>query len=143
MAKLSGGRRGAPAGSAAGGLATVAETDGVDPASPSSSPAEMRLLQDTVTSQQNLLDDAAQQHLQQQQILAAQAQVAQLFGGPGGLQQAQATLFGSGGLQQAQAVLLGGNGGPPAQPRARPRELGGAPRVKGSPQVKEVPEGAR
>ncbi len=43
----------APAGSAAGGLATVAETDGVDvaSASPSSSPAATRLLQE-----QNLFD---------------------------------------------------------------------------------------
>ena len=98
------GARGAPAGSAAGGLATVAETDCVNvaSASPSSSPAVTRLLQE-----QNLLDGAAQQLLQQQHMLAAQAQVAQLFGGPGGLQQAQAAL-------QAHASLFGGNGGPPA-----------------------------
>lgn len=89
------GTRGSPAGSANGGLTTVAETDGVDgvSASPSSSPSATRLLQE-----QNLLDDAAHQHPQQHHMLAAQAQVANLFGGPGGLQQAQAAL-------QAHATL--------------------------------------
>ena len=98
------GTRGSPAGSANGGLTTVAETDSVDgvSASPSSSPSATRLLQE-----QNLLDDAAHQHPQQHHMLAAQAQVANLFGGPGGLQQAQAAL-------QAHASLFGGNGGPPA-----------------------------
>jgi hypothetical protein len=79
-----GGARGGTSGSAAGGLAAVAEIEGADdaPASPSSSPAAAR-----------------QEHLQQH-MLAAQTQLAQLF--PGGLQQLQASL-------QAYPTLVGGN----------------------------------
>jgi hypothetical protein len=97
----SGGGRSAPAGFAAGGLATVAETDGVDAASasPSSSPAATR-------QEQSVLDGAAQQNLQQQHMLAAQAQVSHLFDSPGGLQQVQAAL-------QTHATLFGGNAPPP------------------------------
>ena len=81
----SGGARGVPSGSAGGGLAAVAEMEGADDASasPSSSPAAAR-----------------QEHLQQQ-MLAAQTQLAQLFG-PGALQQVQAAL-------QAHPTLVGGN----------------------------------
>jgi hypothetical protein len=79
-----GGARGVPSGSA-GGLAAVAEIEGADDASasPSSSPAA-----------------APQEHLQQQ-MLAAQTQLAQLFG-PGALQQVQAAL-------QAHPTLVSGN----------------------------------
>jgi hypothetical protein len=60
------GGRGVPVVSAAGGLATVAEIEGVDcsSASPSSSPAAAR-------QEHIAIDGAAQQHLQQQQMLAA------------------------------------------------------------------------
>ena len=99
----SGGARGGPSGSAAGGLAAVAEIEGADdaPASPRSSPAATRQgqLQQEHLQQQRL----AQEHLQQQ-MLAAQAQaaqLAQLF--PGGLQQLQASL----------PMLAGGNAPPP------------------------------
>ena len=99
----SGAARGAPSGSAAGGLAAVAETEGADAASasPSSSPAATRQehLQQEHLQQQRL----AQEHLQQQ-MLATQAQAAQLaqfF--PGGLQQ----------LQSALPMLVGGNAPPP------------------------------
>ena len=80
----SGGVRGVPSGSAADGLAAVAEIEGADdaPASPSSSPAAAR-----------------QEHLQQH-MLAAHTQLAQLF--PGGLPQPQAAI-------QAYPTLVGGN----------------------------------
>ena len=71
-----GGSRGGTSGSAAGGLAAVAEIEGADaaPASPRSSPAATRQghLQQEHLQQQRL----AQEHLQQQ-MLAAQAQAAQ------------------------------------------------------------------
>ena len=99
----SGGARDGPSGSAAGGLAAVAEIEGADvaPASSSSSPAATRQehLQQEHYQQQRL----AQEHLQQQ-MLAAQAQaaqLAQLF--PGGLHQ----------LQSAIPALVGGNAPPP------------------------------
>ncbi len=92
------GARGGTSGSAAGGLAAVAEIEGADDASaaPSSSPA--------ATRQEHLQQQwLAQEHLQQQ-MLAAQAQaaqLAQLF--PGGLQQ----------LQSALPTFVGGNAPPP------------------------------
>ncbi len=92
-----GGARGGTSGSAAGGLAAVAEIEGADdaPASPRSSPAAA--CQEHL--QQHML---AQEHLQQQ-MLAAQAQaaqLAQLF--PAGLPQLQTAL-------QAYPTLVGGN----------------------------------
>ena len=102
-----GGARGGTSGSAAGGLAAVAEIEGADdaPASPSLSPAAAR-----------------QEHLQQH-MLAAHTQLAQLF--PGGLPQPQAAL-------QAYPTLVGGNAPqPPSADLAsvlaalsQPQELG-------------------
>ncbi len=65
----SGGARGVPSGSAAGGLAAVAEIEGTDdaPASPSSSPAATR---QEHLPQEHLQQRLAQEHLQQQMLAA-------------------------------------------------------------------------
>ena len=92
------GARGGTSGSAAGGLAAVAEIEGADDASASPSSLPTAARQEHLQQQR-----LAQEHLQQQ-MLAAQAQaaqLAQLF--PGGLQQ----------LQSALPTLVGSNAPPP------------------------------